>query len=196
MEQLVRNRTRRLSLHLATWATLACLGASLAFVQFNSKSAFYREDGWPLTFGSQFDVALSAGSLPIDESSYRFTWPALELNIGMWLLLFTATTIVVEGWLRRPRPWQFQLGDLIGLVFTAAVMAGEYYGALNMYRLAQQLNISPNRNFWAAPWWVQTPIYISLGCLIFVTGRAIVWSGKQVLIGARIVDPPSLQKLP
>jgi hypothetical protein len=118
----------------------------------------------------------------------------LELDVAMSILLLAAPMVVVEGWLRRPRRWQLSLSELAGLVFTACVMAGEFYGALNSFNIALKLQVVPSHNFDAAPWWIQAPIYLSAACLVFAAGRASAWLVGQILIGTMIVDPPATQQ--
>jgi hypothetical protein len=75
-----------------------------------------------------------------------------------------------------------------------AVLIAERFGAINMSQLAWRLNISPSQAYLAAPWWVRAPLYLALGCLIFLMARGFVWLIHQTLVGAMIVDHPALKR--
>jgi hypothetical protein len=127
----MKRRRRWYRLHWLTWLPVIVVGAAIARCQFIERfhriagnSFSYLKSscfGWPVAHVESLESSKSAGIAGVAQSpKFEYTWffPSLAVNCVFWLLLVSAAGLAVEGWLRKPKRWQFTLRGL-GLLFAA-----------------------------------------------------------------------------
>ncbi len=77
--------------------------------------------GWPVVFGIERKSGQIVVPPAVDQPTFNFGWHVqyFAIDCVVCLLLFPAVIWFMEGWLRRPKPWQFSLRG--AAIFTAVV---------------------------------------------------------------------------
>jgi hypothetical protein len=181
-------------LHWLTWLVVAVVvGASgnkerqspyIPVYVTNGKRTWH---GWPkicLEMERGIPAFMPAGSPP--NVSYHWVYPALVINVLVWLALTGSTAFIVERWLRNAKRFQLSLGTTLawlvvfGIVMT--MLNGTFNNDAHVAYMPGEL-VDFHLPTWGSLqhsiWW---PLLFALACTIFTSGW-LAW--HSALLGYR-----------
>jgi hypothetical protein len=152
-------------IHLLTWLVIG--GGAMAGLE-----AQHCDDGWPMQCRIPDDPGILAGQ---PSGNYLILWPGLIFNIAFFAAITLSTASVVERLIGSWRkPWQVSLAGALwasSLFGTTLAVTQQEYLPIMMTAFGY-LRLTP-RSEECLPGYIRLPIYLGIGCLLYVLASAL-----------------------
>lgn len=188
---------------LFTAIVVLAVGAAVLYAQVQAREGrgiggalgmnWFFSHGWPAkalsrTVTETFDPSSLDPFTSQWTTTSEFDWSPVGVfvNVVSLVLLLSGTAATCELWRRRPvRAWQFNIRDLLAGITIAAVLLTLYQNETWLSRrFSEMLGVSQsswNAGIGELPWYVQVPILLGLGCVIYSAG----WITTKLLSAIR-----------